>query len=71
MLTNALLGITLLLFAVYMAMTLLDKVQVKWGRSTQMSKIEDRHEALRKQRREMLVTLLLTQATLLLGIVQR
>ncbi|CAD8164047.1 unnamed protein product [Paramecium octaurelia] len=50
----ALLGITLLLVVVYMLMTTIEKTTSYFGKRSSLSQIEDKHESLRKQRREML-----------------
>ncbi|KAM3134595.1 hypothetical protein pb186bvf_013237 [Paramecium bursaria] len=54
MLSEVILGTTFLLFFIYMGMSVFDKVGKKWTRKSQMDKVEERYEALRSSRREML-----------------
>ena len=59
MLSEVILGTTFLLFFIYMGMSVFDKVGKKWTRKSQMDKVEERYEALRSSRREMLVNFFL------------
>jgi len=48
MLTSIILGITLFFFVAYMSIILFEKSVKKIGHRSQMSKLEDQHENLRK-----------------------
>jgi hypothetical protein len=51
----ALLGITFLLFFVFMFMNVIEAASSYFGKKSKLNSVEDKYESLRRQRREMLV----------------